>query len=120
MKLNEKQKVEIAHMYHYTKNVHSKIKYPDNYNIILLNYAGELQSFKIKLENLIFDTDCYCEQVDILWTLIDIEQILTNCSSDDFQRYTNMGLRIAPNEAKFHSRIGNISSQPFCVSIRPQ
>ena len=87
--------------------------------MILLNYAGELKIFKIQLENLFSDTDCYCEKVDVLWALLDIEQILSNYSSDDYERYINMGLRIAPDESKFLSRVGNIYSPKFCISVVP-
>ena len=107
MKLSKKQKLEIDRIHKYTKNINGAIKYPDNYDLILQNYAKELQNFKIKLEIFISYTDCKKEQADVLWTLIDIEQILSNGLSDDFERYINMGLRIAPNMSIFHRRIGD-------------
>ena len=107
MKLSKKQKLEIDRIHKYTKNINGAIKYPDNYHLIMQNYAEELETFKIKLEIFFSDTDCKKEQADVLWTLIDIEQILSNGSSDDFERYVNMGLQIAPHMPIFHCRIEN-------------
>ena len=38
------------------------------------------------------------EQLKSLYSLFDVELILSHGKSDDFERYTRMGLQIAPND----------------------
>ena len=52
-------------------------------------------------------TDCKAEKKSILHGLIDAEKLITFGTSDDFDRYTKMGLQIEPNDIGFLARNRN-------------
>ena len=81
---------------------------PISFNLIQYNHCDELQNYKVKLEDMFSATDLKDEKVEILTALIDIEQLISDAESDDYERYHNMGLKIAPNTAKFYFGNGNI------------
>ena len=57
------------------------------------------------------------EQIDTLCGLFNIEKILSEGRSDDYERYVNMGLHIDPNNSIFLYRNGNFSSNTNIVNI---
>ena len=48
------------------------------------------------------------EQKHLLVSLLDLEDLLSGFGSDDFGRYTEMGLHIDPNDPVFLSRNGDL------------
>ena len=48
------------------------------------------------------------EQTHLLACLLDAEDLLSGLGSDDFGRYTEMGLHIDPNDPVFLSRNGDL------------
>jgi len=56
------------------------------------------------------------EQTHLLASLLDVEELLSGFGSDDFGRYTEMGLRIDPNYPDFLSRNGDLikNFKVFC------
>ena len=74
----------------------------------------EMNTFKIKLENMFADTDSKNEKIDVLRGLLNIDTYLlssqVNWSSiviDDYGRHTEMALKIAPKDSEFLFRNGN-------------
>ena len=55
----------------------------------------------------LFLTDFKAEKKLILCGLIDAEKLITFGTSDDFDRYTKMGLQIEPNDPGFLARNRN-------------
>ena len=64
----------------------------------------------LNLQHYYFSTAVKEEQIDTLCGLFNIEKILSEGGSDDFERYVNMGLHIDPNHPNFLYRNGNFSS----------
>ena len=56
------------------------------------------------------------EQKHLLASLLGVEELLSGFGSDDFGRYTEMGLRIDPNHPLFLSRNGDLikNFKGFC------
>ena len=56
------------------------------------------------------------EQKHLLVSLLDVEELLSGFGSDDFGRYTEMGLHIDPNHPVFLSRNGDLTKnvKMFC------
>ena len=56
------------------------------------------------------------EKNHLLSSLLDVEELLSGFGSDDFGRYTEMGLHIDPNYPVFLSRNGDLtkSVKVFC------
>ena len=69
----------------------------------------ELTPYKIKLENLFSETDDFKDKELILKLLLQVEDLINDIShvSDDYGRYTTMGLRIVPNDPFFNFRKEN-------------
>ena len=110
MRLTNNQMVELNTIEFRVMTLHSAaiVNPPTSFILVQSNHGDELQDYKIKLENMFSATDLKNEKVDILTALIDIEQLISDAESDDFERYNNMGLKIAPNAAKFYFGNGNI------------
>ena len=58
----------------------------------------------------LFLTDFKAEKKLILCGLIDAEKLITFGTSDDFDRYTKMGLQIDPNDPGFIARNRNFKA----------
>ena len=54
------------------------------------------------------------EQKHLLSSLLDVEELLSGFGSDDFGRYTEMGLHIDPNYPDFLSRNGDLIKMSRC------
>ena len=87
-------------------------------------YESEINTYKIKLENMLSDTDDQSEKTEIIRLLIGMGHLLVMDSSfsttrqqletgskieckkalNDYERYTKMALNIAPKNALFNSR----------------
>ena len=74
----------------------------------------EMETFKIKLENMFSDTDCNNEKIDIIRGLLNIATYLLSSKFnfsliviDDYGRHTEMALKIAPKDSEFLFRNEN-------------
>ena len=80
-----------------------------NSGVIRNKHRKEMQTYKIKLENLFSETDDNGEKRVVLLILLQIKDLVNDLPnvSDDFGRYTTMGLQIAPNDPYFNHRKEN-------------
>ena len=74
----------------------------------------EFNSYKVKMENMIIDTDIKNEKIDILRGLLKVGNLLLSAPSyrpmnavNDYGRHTEMALKIAPKNPAFNSRNQN-------------
>ena len=73
----------------------------------------EMNTFKIKLENMFSNTDCKKEKIYIIQELLNIGTYLLTSkfkslnAIDDYGRHTEMALKIAPKNAQFLCRNEN-------------
>ena len=67
-------------------------------------FSKVLYQYKIKLEQWLSETDVKKEKYELLRLLLEIEGAYTGhrFDSDDFDRYSKMGLKIEPNDAFFN------------------
>jgi len=75
-------------------------------------HGHEVKAYKVKFENLFSDTDDENQKLNILTALNQLENFLTQGISDDFIRYTKMGLRIKPNDPLFNESLAWSLSKP--------
>ena len=77
-------------------------------------HEPEMNTFKIKLENMFSDTDSKYEKIEIIQELLNIATYLLSSEFnwslvviDDYGRHTEMALKIAPKDSEFLFRNGN-------------
>ena len=81
-----------------------------NSRVIKNLHREELKTYKIRLENLFSETDDNFDKELILKLLLQVEDLINDTcgrSSDDYGRYTTMGLQIVPNDPFFNLRKKN-------------
>ena len=104
--------------------------FSENYDRVLILHRQELMEYKIKLEELLEETDIKEqsikkdflmllkinfpiltafkeEQTYTMHLLLDVEHLLSDTGSDDYERYAKMGLKIDPEDPGFLQRKGN-------------
>ena len=83
-------------------------------------YGHEIKTYKEKLENLFADTDDEIQKNDILKKLIQLDHFLTEGTSDDCERYLQMGLKLKPNDPSYNFSLGFLlSKRQQLRGIRP-
>ena len=81
----------------------------ENSRLIKNKHSEEMTTYKIKLEIFFSETDDNQEKEVILKVLLQVEDLISDLpnASDDFGRYTMMGLQMLPNDPFFNFRIEN-------------
>ena len=77
-----------------------------NTRVIKNHHSEEMKTYKIKLENFFSETDDNQEKEVVLKILLQVEDFLSHAPNvtDDFERYTTMGLQMVPNDPFFNIR----------------
>jgi len=85
-----------------------------------IKHGHEINTYKEKFENLFADTDDEIQKTDFLKALIQLDHFLTEGTSDDCERYLQMGLKIKPDDALYNFSLGFLlSKRQQLRGIRP-
>ena len=87
-----------------------------NSRIFFRFHLDQNRNFWYEINQFLNVTTFKIEQKHLLSSLLNVEDLLAGFGSDDFGRYTEMGLHIDPNYPDFLSRNGDLikNVKVFC------